>query len=296
MEDPARPKAEVTTTKNLVTRIGIGINALRTAVNKATDSAGTLTGDATAEEIRQTEYLQGKAINIFNEVDEDIQEILIRREKLVGGLINVDTQDIEVTATVENEASVSKGQASGLIEVMSKTVKEKIKAVRTEQRTEELRHEAELNKVRNTPPARQPGGGTGNTVTTATTKIFKPCSEIKPKSVMTYECQFSELDYYVTAFRSYYQMSENTQGVLPSQQQALVQSLVDSQLWNKLKERIEEDATFEKCIEIIETIFAEKFPVLHRRMNSLLPGNEDLDRTRLGQFGSLAENGDSDQN
>ena len=74
MEDPARPKAEVTTTKNLVTRIGIGINALRTAVNKATDSVGTLTGDATAEEIRQTEYLQGKAINIFNEVDEDIQE------------------------------------------------------------------------------------------------------------------------------------------------------------------------------------------------------------------------------
>ena len=163
MEDPARPKAEVTTTKNLVTRIGIGINALRTAVNKATDSAGTLSGDATAEEIRQTEYLQGKAINIFNEVDEDVQEILIRREKLVGGLINVDTQDIEVTATVENEASVSKGQASGLIEAMSKTVKEKIKAVRTEQRTEELRHEAELNKVPNTPPARQPGGGTSNT-------------------------------------------------------------------------------------------------------------------------------------
>ena len=50
-ERPARPRAELTTTKNLVTRIGIGINALHRAVNKATDSAGTLTGDSTAEEI-----------------------------------------------------------------------------------------------------------------------------------------------------------------------------------------------------------------------------------------------------
>ena len=149
-ERPARPRAELTTTKNLVTRIGIGINALRTAVNKATDSAGTLSGDSTAEEIRQTEYLQGKAISIFNEVDEDTQEILTRREKVGGGLINVDAQDIECTATVENDASIAKGQASGLIEAMSKTVKDKIKEVKTEQRTEQLRHEAELNKVRNT--------------------------------------------------------------------------------------------------------------------------------------------------
>ena len=94
-----------------------------------------------------------------------------------------------------------------------------------EQRTEQLKHEAELNKVRNTPPptrTTQQGGVANNTTNTTTQKIFKACAEVKQKSVMTYECQFSELDYYVTAFRSYYQMSENTQGVLPSQQQALV--------------------------------------------------------------------------
>ena len=296
-ERPARPRAELTTTKNLVTRIGIGINALRTAVNKATDSAGTLSGDSTAEEIRQTEYLQGKAISIFNEVDEDTQEILTRREKVGGGLINVDAQDIECTATVENDASIAKGQASGLIEAMSKTVKDKIKGVKTEQRTEQLKHEAELNKVRNTPPpvrTPQQGGGTNSTTNTSTQKIFKACAEVKPKNVMTYECQFSELDYYVTAFRSYYQMSENTQNVLASQQQALLQSLVDSTLWSKVKERIEENATFEDCVKTIETIFAEKFPVLHRRMNSLKtvqqPQESHLDyMTRFKKLGREAD-------
>lgn len=86
--------------------------------------------------------------------------------------------------------------------------------------------------------------------------------------MMTYECQFSEVEYYVTVFWSYYAMSENTQNVLPGLQQALIQSLVDSTLWSKPKERIEETASLENCVKRIEDIFAEKFPILEASQRS----------------------------
>ena len=118
-------------------------------------------------------------MNIHNGVEDDIQELLMRREKVVGGLMNVDILDIECTQTVENEANFSKGHADGLVE----SVREKIKEIKRAQRTEELKHEAELNKVRNTPPTRttQQGGNATNTNNTTTQEIFKVCAEVKPR-------------------------------------------------------------------------------------------------------------------
>ena len=184
--------------------------------------------------------------------------------------MGVDTLDVECTQAVENDATVSKGHADGLIEAMSKFVMEKIIEIKRVQRTEELKHKDELNKLRNTPPTGtiQPERNVTNTTNAPNKKIFKACSEVKPKSVMTYECQFSEVEYYVTVFWSYYAMSENTQNVLPGLQQALIQSLVDSTLWSKPKERIEETASLENCVKRIEDIFAEKFPILEASQRS----------------------------
>ena len=59
--------------------------------------------------------------------------------------MGVDTLDVECTPAVENDATVSKGLADGLIEAMSKFVMEKIIEIKRVQRTEELKHKDELN-------------------------------------------------------------------------------------------------------------------------------------------------------
>ena len=59
--------------------------------------------------------------------------------------MGVDTLDVECTQAVENNGTVSKGHADGLIEAMSKFVMEKIIEIKRVQRTEELKHKDELN-------------------------------------------------------------------------------------------------------------------------------------------------------
>ena len=61
-------------------------------------------------------------------------------------------------------------------------------------------------------------------------------------------------------------MSENSDRMSLIQQQALFKTLVDAELNAKVEERIDKTtATFQTCVDLVTTIFQEKFPLIHRR-------------------------------
>ena len=65
-------------------------------------------------------------------------------------------------------------------------------------------------------------------------------------------------------------MSENCDKMTLVQQQALFKTLVDSELNAKIEERFDKDtATFQDYVDLVRTIFKEKFPLIQRRCKAL---------------------------
>ena len=65
-------------------------------------------------------------------------------------------------------------------------------------------------------------------------------------------------------------MSENSDKMTLVQQQALFKTLVDSELNAKIEERFGKDtATFQDSVDLVRTIFKEKFPLIQRRCKAL---------------------------
>ena len=266
-EETSRPGPGVSTSKTILTRIPIEVTNIGTLCTRTTERANELDRDSTEMEVKQLTDLQDQVFSLQFLIMADISEILGRRKKIDEGLMQQARDDTEITEFVERSMDEPDGRVKGRVGHMIKVVKDAIKKRREEIQAAQLEHERQLSGVRTA--ATGTGGGSLGTHRD-NTRAFKPSTEFKPKTVLKYSCDLSEIEYYTSSFETYFSMSENSDRMSLIQQQALFKTLVDAELNAKVEERIDKTtATFQTCVDLVTTIFQEKFPLIHRRCKAL---------------------------
>ena len=93
-------------------------------------------------------------------------------------------------------------------------------------------------------------------------------------------------------------MSENCDKMTLVQQQALFKTLVDSELNAKIEERFDKDtATFQDYVDLVRTIFKEKFPLIQRRCKALkvTQDSKETHLDHLTRFKKLVQEAEFDE-